>query len=106
MPLDPVAATERLRAFARARAWEQFHTPKNLATALVVEAGELAEIFQWATPEESDPTAWSPETRARAEDEVADVAIYLLRFADVAGIDLGDAVMAKIERNEARFPAG
>ena len=103
---DLDAVTDRLRAFARARDWEQYHSPKNLAMALSVEAGELLEIFQWLTAEQSDPVAWSTETRSHVEEEVADVLIYLLRFADVAGIDVGAAVDAKIIRNEGRFPAG
>ena len=105
MPFDADALTARLREFAAARDWEQFHTPKNLATALVVEAGELVEIFQWLTPEESAPERWDAETRRHVEEEVADVLIYLLRFADVAGLDIGAAVTAKIDRNEGRFPA-
>jgi NTP pyrophosphatase (non-canonical NTP hydrolase) len=93
-----------LRDFADRRDWQQFHTLKNLSTALVVEAGELAEIFQWKTPEECAPSALLDEDRQRLEDECADVAIYLLRLCDVAGIDLRKAVFGKIDRNERRFP--
>lgn len=102
-PWDIAAVAERLRAFAAARDWEQYHDLKNLSTAVVVEAGELAEIFQWRTPDESVAAALDDETRARVEDEVADVLIYLVRFADLAGVDLADAVDRKIDRNEGRF---
>jgi NTP pyrophosphatase (non-canonical NTP hydrolase) len=97
--------TLRLRDFARARDWERFHTPKNLAMALVAEAGELIEHFQWLTPEESSELAHDPEALAEVADEMADVAIYLLRLADVLGVDLAGAVRRKIQRNEGRFPA-
>src|SRR5690606_38208927 len=73
--------THKLRAFARERDWEQFHTPKNLAMALTVEAAELQEIFQWLSPEGS--AALSAEERRRVGEEVADVLLYLLRLADV-----------------------
>jgi len=93
-----------IRAFARARDWERFHTPKNLAMALSVEVAELVELFQWLTPEESTTLADTSEGRAAIEDEIADVAIYLLRLADVTGLDVRSAVEAKIIRNESRFP--
>ncbi len=74
---DLEAVQQRLREFAAARDWEQFHNPKNLATALVVEAAELVEIFQWCTLEQSEPAVLDEVTRARIVDEVADVCIYL-----------------------------
>ncbi|SCK48731.1 NTP pyrophosphatase, house-cleaning of non-canonical NTPs [Streptomyces sp. WMMB 322] len=95
----------RLAEFARARDWEQYHTPKNLAAALSVEAGELVEIFQWLTPEESARVMERPGTAHRVEDEVADVLAYLLQFCEVLGVDVLKALAAKIERNEKRFPA-
>ncbi|QPP10468.1 nucleotide pyrophosphohydrolase [Streptomyces bathyalis] len=94
----------RLAEFAKARDWEQYHTPKNLAAALSVEAGELVEIFQWLTPEESGRVMERPETAHRVEDEVADVLSYLLQFCEVLGVDVLKALAAKIERNEKRFP--
>ena len=75
--------TRRIREFAQARDWEQFHTPKNLAMALSAEVAELAEHVQWATPEEAQRLAGDPDARPDLADEVADVAIYLLRLADV-----------------------
>lgn len=94
----------RLREFAEARGWGQFHTPKNLAMALSAEVGELVEVFQWLTPEQA--ASMDADQRAAAEDELADVLIYLTRLADVLHIDLIAAANAKRERNEDRFPAG
>ncbi|MGC7093052.1 nucleotide pyrophosphohydrolase [Amycolatopsis lurida] len=95
---------QRLREFADARDWEQFHTPKNLVMALSGEAGELTSLFQWLTPEESANWRSDPELEANVLDEIADVTLYLVRLADVLGIDLYEAAAAKIERNEVRFP--
>lgn len=94
----------RLAEFAAARDWGQYHTPKNLAAALSVEAGELVEIFQWLTPEESARVMETPASAHRVEDEVADVLAYLLQFCEVLGVDVLKALAAKIERNEKRFP--
>lgn len=95
----------RLSAFAAARDWERFHTPKNLATALVVEAGELAEIFQWLTPEQSLEVMRDTKRAEQVRDEVADVLSYLLQLATACGVDPLVALAEKIERNESRFPA-
>lgn len=103
--LDVPGLQRRLAAFAAARDWERFHTPKNLATALVVEAAELAEIFQWLTPEQSLAVMADEDAAARVRDEVADVLAYLLQLAAVCGVDVLAELAAKIERNEARFPA-
>jgi NTP pyrophosphatase (non-canonical NTP hydrolase) len=94
---------ERLRAFARARDWEQFHSPKNLSMALIVEAAELVEHFQWLT--EAQSTRLDPKTQAAVEQELADVFIYLVRLADLLGIDLLDAAVRKIALNERKYPA-
>lgn len=93
--------TQKLREFAAARDWEQFHTPKNLAMALSAEVGELLEVFQWLTPEQAD--ALDGVQTTAAADELADVLIYLTRLADVLKIDLVEAAFAKVERNEERF---
>ncbi|MEO8443522.1 MAG: nucleotide pyrophosphohydrolase [Gammaproteobacteria bacterium] len=93
---------QRLRAFAAERDWEQFHTPKNLAMALVAEAGEVVEHFQWLTAAESG--ALTPEQRAEVALELADVLLYLVMLADRLGVDLGDAAHRKIILNEKRFP--
>ncbi|MFJ7261294.1 nucleotide pyrophosphohydrolase [Streptomyces globosus] len=95
---------QRLAQFAAARGWGPYHTPKNLAVALSVEASELVEIFQWLTPEQSARVMDEPDTAHRVADEVADVLAYLLQFCEVLGVDVLDALAAKIERNELRFP--
>lgn len=92
-----------LRDFAAARDWHPFHTPKNLAMAMIVEAAELVEHFQWATPEES--LAPTPEKLAAIRDEVADTLIYLVELADVLGIDLIAAARDKIVKNALKYPA-
>lgn len=94
---------QRLRDFARERDWEQFHTSKNLAMALIVEAGELLEHFQWLTPEQSADL--SAEQRSRIEEELADVLLYLIRLADRMNVDLIDAAQRKIVRNAQKYPA-
>ncbi len=92
----------RLLQFAQARDWLQFHSPKNLSAALVVEAGELLEHFQWLTEEESRRLD-EPRRQAVAA-EMADVFIYLLQLANAMDIDLLDAAARKIDRNEERYP--
>lgn len=101
---DLAALQARLAAFAAARDWQPFHTPKNLAAALSVEAAELLEIFQWLTPEQAADVMADDGTAHRVRDEVADVLAYLLQFCDVLGIDVLEALAAKIDRNEERFP--
>jgi dCTP diphosphatase len=102
---DPIEdLQQRIREFARERDWEQFHTSKNLAMALSGEVGELVEIFQWLTADEAGRVMDGPRAED-VEDELADVFIYLLRMADVLGVDLAEATRAKLERNEDRYPA-
>ncbi|AZM74977.1 nucleotide pyrophosphohydrolase [Streptomyces sp. G3] len=103
-PRDLPALRRRLAEFAAARDWQPYHTPKNLAAALSVEASELLEIFQWLTPEQSARVMTDPDTAHRVRDEVADVLAYLLQFCEVLGVDPLAALEAKIERNESRFP--
>ncbi|RKE19121.1 nucleotide pyrophosphohydrolase [Streptomyces sp. TLI_171] len=95
----------RLAEFAAARSWQPFHTPKNLASALNVEAGELLEIFQWLTPEQSAAVMADGTTAHQVRDEVADVLAYLLQLCTVLEVDPLRALAEKIERNERRFPA-
>lgn len=97
--LEHLAA--RLRAFVRDRDWERFHTPKNLAMALAGEAGELVAEFQWLTPEESRDLDEDALRRVRAE--LGDVTLYLVRLADVLGVDLAEAANAKLDDNERRY---
>lgn len=94
---------QEVRRFAEVRNWGQFHTPKNLAMAIAGEAGELAAEFQWLTPEESMDDALSSDQKKSIELEIADVQIYLLRLADVLGIDIAEVVREKIGINDNRF---
>jgi len=93
----------QVRDFANARDWDQFHSPKNLAMALSVEAGELLEVFQWLTEEQSRRLA--PEKQAAASAEIADVLIYLVRLGDQLGIDPVAAAQHKMVENERKYPA-
>jgi dCTP diphosphatase len=100
MPPDwPTDLQHRLREFAQARDWDQYHTPRNLAALIASEAGELLALFRW------DQDALGDDRR-KVEDEVADVLLGLLRFADVAGIDLPAAGSRKLEKNASKYPAG
>ena len=94
-----------IAAFADARNWDQFHTPKNLAMAIAGEAGELVAEFQWLKPEESFLAAMGKEKLRDVELEIADVTIYLLRLADKLEVDIASVVRDKIQINEKRFPA-
>ena len=98
-----VALRDTLREFSAARGWARYHTPKNLAMALIVEAAELVEHFQWATPEES--CSLPTEKLAAVREEVADVLIYLVEMADILDIDLVSAAHCKIAKNAIKYPA-
>lgn len=91
-------------AFARERDWEQFHSPKNLAMALSAEAAELMEHFLWMEPTASRDAVKQPVLRAAIEEELADVVIYALEFANVTGIDLAEAIRRKMEQNARKYP--
>ena len=93
---------DALRAFAAERDWDQFHSPKNLAIALSVEAGELLERFQWLTEQESQRL--SPADRVRVEQELADVLLYLIRLADKLDVDLAVAAREKMKINAEKYP--
>ena len=94
----------RVLAFAQERDWEQFHAPKNLSMALAAEAGELMEHFLWASGEESRQTTSDPVKRAKIEEELSDVVIYALEFANMTGIDLSAAIERKMAANAAKYP--
>ena len=100
---DLAGALKRLLAFRDARDWQRFHTPKDLAAALSIEAGELQEVFLWQPALDSASVRADRERLARAREEVADCAIYLLLVAHELGIDLARAVDEKISSNEARY---
>jgi dCTP diphosphatase len=102
--MDIIALQTHLRDFARARDWEQFHKPKNLAMALAAEVGELLEIFQWLTDEQAAAITESDADLQLVHDELADILIYLVRMADILHIDLEDAVQGKLGDNERRYP--
>lgn len=107
---DPATATadtlhalqERLARFARERDWEQFHSPKNLSMALIAEAAELVEHFQWLSEEQS--LHLDPAKHAEVRLELADILIYLIRIADQLDVELVGAANDKIQLNEARYP--
>ncbi len=94
----------RVLAFARERDWEQFHAPKNLSMALAAEAAELMEHFLWTAPEASRAVAQDPVKRRKIAEELADVVIYALEFANVTGIDVAAAIEEKMAANALKYP--
>ena len=102
MASELIDLRDRLRIFAAERDWDQFHSPKNLAAALSVEAAELLEHFQWLKEEQSVDLA--PAKRAAVGEEIADVLLYLIRIADKLDIDVLDAALKKIEANAKKYP--
>lgn len=102
MPDSLADLNRRLLAFAQARDWEQFHSPKNLSMALAGECGELLEHFQWLT--EAQSAALDDDKKAAVGQELADILIYLIRLAERLDIDLIAAAEAKIAHNEQRYP--
>lgn len=103
--IDDVMLAEKLEAFSSERDWNQFHTPKNIASALSVEASELLEIFQWTRGQHD----WSEidgeaSVREHTEEELADILLYLIRFASLAKIDLQQAALRKMEKNALKYP--
>ena len=98
------ALTAAVRAFAEERAWQPFHTPKNLAMALAGEVGELLAELQWLTPEQSTIVMSDGEAGARVRAEIGDVMIYLVRLADILGVDLVEVANAKLADSARRYP--
>src|SRR5476649_1860974 len=94
----------RILAFVRERDWEQFHAPKNLSMALAAEAAELMEHFLWATPEQSKAIVHDPVKRAKIAEELADVVIYALEFANATGLDVAAAIETKMAANAKKYP--
>lgn len=97
------AIKQTLREFTEQRDWDQFHSPKNLAMALNVEAAELLEHFQWLTEQQS--SSLSSETLSEVADEIADIQVYLIRLADKLGVDIVATTQRKIEKNAQKYPA-
>jgi NTP pyrophosphatase (non-canonical NTP hydrolase) len=95
-----------VQKFVDDRNWAEYHTPKNLSMSIAIEAAEILEHFQWRTAEESICLLEDNEAYAEIIDELADVLIYCLSFANQADIDLSRAICAKLDRNEDRFPVG
>lgn len=102
MPNRIESLTREIRAFRDARDWRQFHNPKELAVAITAEAGELLQHFVWQSAEQSEQRV--SERRPELESEMADIAILLFEMADNCGVDLADAIRAKLARNEERYP--
>ena len=106
--LDQHCTIGELRAavekFIEARDWRQYHTPKNVAMSIAIEAAEIMEHFQWMSIEQSVEAMQDAAKRAEVADELADVLIYCLSFANSTGIDVSHAIQLKLARNEIRFP--
>lgn len=94
---------DKLRAFAEARDWNQFHSPKNLSMALMVEAAELMEHFQWLT--EAQSAELPPNDKQAVGEELADILLYLVRLSDKLGVDLRETALLKLEKNALKYPA-
>ena len=104
--IDVRALEKALQAFADERDWQPYHSPKNLAMALTGEVGELVELFQWLTEAQSMSVAQQAGTARAVRDELADVLMYLVRLASVLGVDLDEAVAAKLAANRLKYPPG
>jgi len=101
--MDSIAElTKKIRQFRDERDWAQFHNPKELAAAIAIEAAELQEIFLWKNYPETDAT--TVEKSEAVADEIADIAVYLFELADNLGLSLGDAILAKMLKNAAKYP--
>ena len=100
---DLLMLRDKLRAFTEARDWDQFHSPKNLSMALMVEVAELMEHFQWLTEEQSGNL--DAAKKAIVAEELADILLYLVRLSDKLGISLPEAALQKFEKNAAKYPA-
>lgn len=99
---DLLMLRDKLRTFAAARDWDQFHSPKNLSMALMVEVAELMEHFQWLT--EAQTVSLATEDKPAIAEELADVLLYLVRLSDKLGVDLLQAALHKLEKNALKYP--
>ncbi|RWR81145.1 dCTP pyrophosphatase 1 [Cinnamomum micranthum f. kanehirae] len=97
--------SRKLEEFAKARDWEKYHSPRNLLLAMVGEVGELSEIFQWKGEVARGLPNWEESDKEHLGEELSDVLLYLIRLADICGIDLGDAAAKKIVKNASKYPA-
>ena len=106
MIMDSISELQKIIGqFVAERNWKQYHNPKNLAMSIGIEAAEIMEHFQWLTIEDAKSRMEIPDFRNDVADEIADVMIYLLSFANATGIDIGRAVVDKMSRNQFRFPS-
>ncbi|XP_058094632.1 uncharacterized protein LOC131240426 [Magnolia sinica] len=96
--------SRKLEEFAKARDWEQYHSPRNLLLAMVGEVGELSEIFQWRGEVAKGLPNWEESDKEHLGEELSDVLLYLIRLADICGIDLGDAASKKMVKNAIKYP--
>ncbi|KAL6342975.1 hypothetical protein AAG906_016995 [Vitis piasezkii] len=96
--------SKKLEEFAKARDWEKYHSPRNLLLAMVGEVGELSEIFQWRGEVDKGLPNWDDSDKEHLGEELSDVLLYLIRLADICGIDLGDAAAKKIVKNAIKYP--
>ena len=103
--IDIERLSSALNKFADDRDWLQFHSPKHLVMALTGEVGELTEIFQWMTEDQSRSATDDAKTAQQIKDELADVMLYLVRLSSVMGIDINEAVTQKLKRNAEKYPA-
>lgn len=103
---DLIVLRDAMRTFTADRDWERYHDPKSLILALMAEVGELGEIFQWMPADDAVDRAQRQPTRQQAADEIADVLLYLVRLSDVLGVDLMDAAVAKVTKNESKHVPG
>lgn len=102
---DLPGLARHVAAFIEERDWEQFHSPKNLAMSVAIEAAELMEVFQWLDPQQAERVGADPELKVQVEEEAADVFCYLLSLSNRVGFDLGEALLKKIEKNAVKYPA-
>ncbi len=103
--IDVEQVKKMLAAFAKARDWEKFHSPKNLSMAIAGESGELLEIFQWMTEQESTQAKNEPELIEQVSHELADIILYAIRMADLLSINLNASIQGKIAINNEKYPA-
>uniref|UniRef100_A0A7C9CV16 dCTP pyrophosphatase 1 n=1 Tax=Opuntia streptacantha TaxID=393608 RepID=A0A7C9CV16_OPUST len=96
--------SRKLEEFAQARDWEKYHSPRNLLLAMVGEVGELSEIFQWKGEVARGLPNWNESDKEHLAEELSDVLLYLIRLADICGIDLGEAALKKIIKNAIKYP--
>ncbi|XP_068657582.1 uncharacterized protein [Aristolochia californica] len=99
-----VELRDMLAEFAKAREWDQFHSPRNLLLALIGEVGELSEIFQWKGEVARGLPNWTTSDKEHLGEELSDVLLYLVQLADVCGLDLGQAALTKVVKNAVKYP--